>query len=89
MTASILAAPEFRKNQIVEFIGGIGIIKNYRPELDSWAYLVEMPMGPEPEMGRIGHETMIWLFEVDISSLFDRSSHEVLSLEQNNLAKAC
>ncbi|MBW4564006.1 MAG: hypothetical protein KME32_23275 [Mojavia pulchra JT2-VF2] len=81
--------PKFSEGQIVGFIGGKGIIKNYRPELDSWIYLVEMPMGSEPEMGRVGYETMIWLSEVDIFPLFNTFSDEVLNRKQKNLAIAC
>ncbi|MFN6475455.1 hypothetical protein [Nostoc sp. DedQUE07] len=32
-------------------------------------------MGLEPEMGRVGYETIIWLSEVDIYSPFNNSSH--------------
>jgi hypothetical protein len=89
MSASFLAVPKFREGEIVSFIGGEGVIKNYRFEADSWDYLVEMPMGPEPEMGRVGCETMIWLSEVDISSLLNSFSAKVLNLQQKTLAKAC
>lgn len=34
-----------------------------------------MEMGPEPEMGRVGHETKIWLFEADLAVLEDNSSY--------------
>ena len=61
--------PTFEKNQTVEFVGGIGKIKDYYSESDSWIYLVEMPMDPEPDFGRIGYETMILLAEPDIISL--------------------
>ena len=63
MNTSVLSVPKFRSGQKVEFLGGEGIIKNYQPQLCSWVYLLEMPMGLEPEMGRIGYETMIWLSE--------------------------
>ncbi|WP_199339606.1 hypothetical protein [Nostoc sp. FACHB-892] len=46
-------------------------------------------MGPEPEMGRFGYETMIWLSEVDISSVGTNFSDKLLNLKQKNLAKAC
>ncbi|WP_375471678.1 hypothetical protein [uncultured Nostoc sp.] len=46
-------------------------------------------MGPEPEMGRVGYETMIWLSEVDISSLVNNYSEKVLIWKQKNSAKAC
>lgn len=67
MTTAILLSPKFNHGQMVEFIGGLGTIKNYRPESGSWVYLVEMEMKVEPEIDRIGYETMIWLSEVEIS----------------------
>ncbi|MEH2311948.1 MAG: hypothetical protein V7K35_11220 [Nostoc sp.] len=89
MSASDSPVRKLCKGQIVSFIGGEGMIKNYRFESGSWEYLVEMPMGPEPEMGRVGYETMIWLPEVDISSLRNSFSQKLLNLEQKNLPKAC
>jgi hypothetical protein len=85
MNASVLSLPKFRSGQKVRFIGGEGIIKNYRPESGSWFYLLEMPMGLEPQMGRVGYETMIWLPEVDIYPPFNRFSRKVLSLKQKSL----
>ncbi len=61
-----MASPRFRKGQIVEFIGGVGSIVNYRHESGNWSYFVKMEMGLEPEFGRIGHETTVLLFERDI-----------------------
>ncbi|MDZ8226331.1 hypothetical protein [Nostoc sp. ChiVER01] len=89
MSASVLPVPKLCKGQRVRFIGGEGIIKNYRFESRCWEYLVEMPMGPEPEMGRVGYETMIWLSEVDICSLVNHFSSKMLNLEQKHFAKAC
>lgn len=89
MTASILEKPKFCEGQKVGFIGGEGIIKNYRFEPSSWLYLVEMLMIAEPEIDRIGYETMIWLAEVDIFPLCNSVHHKVLSLEQSNFARAC
>ncbi|MCC2693443.1 hypothetical protein [Nodularia sp. LEGE 04288] len=71
MTTNVLAVPKFSKGQEVKFIGGIGIIKNYRPESHNWVYLVAMPMKLEPKIDRVGYETMIWLSEADISSLME------------------
>ncbi|MGH2414446.1 MAG: hypothetical protein ACRDEA_12335 [Microcystaceae cyanobacterium] len=69
MRANVISAPRFQKNQTVEFVGGTGKIKNYYSESDSWIYLIEMAMGPEPDFGRIGYETMIVLPEPDLISL--------------------
>jgi hypothetical protein len=68
MRSNIIPAPRFEKNQTVEFVGGIGKIKNYYSESNSWIYLIEMAMGPEPNFGRIGYETMILLPEPDMIS---------------------
>lgn len=59
----------FHKGQTIRFVGGTGIICDYQFQSGTWNYLVEMEMEPEPEVGRIGYETMIWLSEVDITSL--------------------
>jgi len=32
----------------------------------AWTYVVEMELGPEPDMGRVGSETMIPTPEADI-----------------------
>ncbi|MEA5623120.1 hypothetical protein [Nostoc sp. UHCC 0251] len=61
-----LRRPKFCKGQKVEFIGGLGTIIQYCLNSGYWSYLVEMEMGLEPEMGRIGYETTILLFETDI-----------------------
>lgn len=66
MATGLLATPRFRRGQIAYFIGGKGVIKNYQPESGSWAYVIEMEMGPEPEIGRIGSETTVCLFETDL-----------------------
>lgn len=80
MTASLLEKPKFCEGQMVGFIGGEGIIKNYRFEPNSWLYLVEMPMTTEAEMGKVGYETMIWLAEVDMFPVLNNFSYKVLSL---------
>ena len=66
MTTAIRMKPRFRENQIVSFLGGVGKIKSYKADSSTWTYAVEMDMGPEPEMGRIGPETTILLHETDI-----------------------
>ncbi|MDZ8053621.1 MAG: hypothetical protein RMX68_007575 [Aulosira sp. ZfuVER01] len=67
MSARNLTLPKFSQGQTVEFIGGEGMIVKCSPNSQTWAYLVEMQMGEEPEMGRIGSETTILLFEMDIA----------------------
>jgi hypothetical protein len=66
MAASITEVPRFRKGEKVEFVGGVGTIKSYQVEAGTWTYTVEMAMGPEPEMGRIGAETTVLLNEFDL-----------------------
>ncbi|QSJ14524.1 hypothetical protein JYQ62_21715 [Nostoc sp. UHCC 0702] len=77
MTIAISISPKFNHGQMVGFIGGVGTIKNYRPESGSWVYLVEMEMELEPEIDRIGYETMIWLSELEICSLTNNFSHNL------------
>lgn len=67
MSAKNMVKPRFIKGQMVEFLGGVGTIINSKPESGSWSYFVQMEMGPEPEMGRIGYETTILLVETDIT----------------------
>ncbi len=68
MTA-MSTAPRFQRGQMAAFIGGQGVIKNYQLEAGSWAYVIEMEMGPEPEIGRVGCETTVCLFETDLTLL--------------------
>ncbi len=63
MTSTSLSSS---KNQLVCFIGGVGKILRYRPESSKWNYTVEMEMGPEPPMGRVGAETRLLLYEEEI-----------------------
>ncbi|MDZ8140439.1 MAG: hypothetical protein RM049_34970 [Nostoc sp. DedQUE04] len=77
MNASLLSLPKFHSGQKVEFIGGEGIIKNYRPQSGSW----------EPEIGRVGYETMIWLSEVDIYSPFNNSFHNKIRNHEHHELK--
>lgn len=62
-------APKFKQNQQVSFLGGTGKIKTYLPDAGCWAYEIEMELGPEPDMGRVGPETTIVLYEADIQGL--------------------
>lgn len=61
--------PKFCKEQPVSFLGGWGIIKNSFLSAGKWLYLVEMELGPEPEMGRIGPETTILLYQTDLQEV--------------------
>jgi hypothetical protein len=74
MTLENLTVPKFITGQLVEFLGGMGTIINCYLNAGKWLYLVQMEMGPEPEMGRIGWETTILLFETDIRS----QKHELI-----------
>lgn len=66
MTATLIKMPSFRHAQPVSFVGGEGIVRNYRPEAGNWTYLVEMELGQEPDFGRVGAETMVLLNESDL-----------------------
>lgn len=63
--------PKFRPNQQVRFLGGTGNIRTYQPAAGRWVYEIEMELGPEPSMGRVGPETRILLCESDIQGLLD------------------
>ncbi|MDF5729455.1 MAG: hypothetical protein PUP92_15935 [Rhizonema sp. PD38] len=58
--------PKFSRNQLVRFVGGTGVIVSYYLNSNTWTYTVEMEMGPEPSMGRVGAETMLLLHEIEI-----------------------
>ena len=45
----------------VRFLGGVGKIKSFRSESNTWTYAVEMEMGAEPDFRRIGVQTTILL----------------------------
>ncbi|MBV8886854.1 MAG: hypothetical protein JO235_23060 [Chroococcidiopsidaceae cyanobacterium CP_BM_RX_35] len=66
MTAKFIKVPSFSHAQQVSFVGGQGIVRSYRPEAGTWTYLVEMPLGREPNFGRVGAETMVFLDEADL-----------------------
>ena len=61
-----ISPPKFRQAQRVSFVGGIGTIRSRRLESGMWAYAVEMSLGMEPDVGRVGTETTIFLHEADI-----------------------
>lgn len=58
--------PKFCKDQQVSFSGGLEKIKNYFLDSGMWLYTIEMELGPEPDMGRIGSETTILLHQVEL-----------------------
>jgi hypothetical protein len=74
-----MTPPKFTKNQLVYFLGGVGTIKSYKPDCDTWKYAIEMEKGPEPEMGRIGPETTILLHESDIYGVI----HQYMTFDSN------
>lgn len=61
-----ISSPKFRQSQLVSFLGGMGTIRSRHLESGTWAYAVEMALGTEPDIGRVGTETTIFLDEVDI-----------------------
>lgn len=68
MMAQLKTRPKYQPNQQVNFLGGEGTIRGFFPSAGTWTYAVEMTMGPEPEMGRIGAETTVLLLETDLFS---------------------
>ncbi|MBD2154514.1 hypothetical protein [Leptolyngbya sp. FACHB-16] len=66
MTTTLIKRPLFRSMQWVSFVGGEGIVRSYKPNDGTWAYLVEMPLGMEPVFGRVGAETIVLLNEADL-----------------------
>ncbi len=58
--------PEFYHSQRVSFVGGEGTVQNCEPKFGEWVYLIEMPLGIEPECGRVGAETMVIIDEADL-----------------------
>jgi hypothetical protein len=61
----------FDRHQYVSFIGGEGIIKGFKFENGKWKYAIEMPLGVEPQFGRIGAETIVVLDEIELNALED------------------
>lgn len=69
VSANVRSRPRFCNDQLVYFIGGIGTVKSCQINSGTWTYAVEMALGPEPEMGRIGSETTLLLHEGDIQGV--------------------
>ncbi|MEP0872076.1 hypothetical protein NDA01_19860 [Trichocoleus desertorum AS-A10] len=70
MSETLIDRPRFRLKQRVRFMGGEGIVRNYEPDSGTWTYLIEMPLGTEPEFGRVGAETRVLLSEVDLCGAY-------------------
>ena len=70
-TTNVMTIPRFCKDQRVCFVGGVGTIRSSQPESGTWTYAVEMELGSEPDMGRIGSETTILLHEADIHKVMN------------------
>lgn len=66
--------PKYKQQQLVSFQGGTGRIDSYHWESETWAYIVEMALGPEPSTGRVGGETTIVLDEDDILAVVNEYS---------------
>jgi hypothetical protein len=66
MTPTIEKIHTFKLAQRVKFFGGEGIVRQVKFEAQHWTYLVEMPLGREPEFGRVGAETMVLLRETEL-----------------------
>lgn len=68
MIAISMKVPTFRPNQQVSFVGGEGIVRDFKSKSGIWIYLVEMELGVEPDFGRVGAETMVIFDEADLSA---------------------
>lgn len=66
MNNILMSAPIFQQTQRVRFIGGEGIVRDFKPESGDWIYDIEMALGLEPNFGRVGAETMIVLNEAEL-----------------------
>ncbi len=60
---------QFKYDQKVYFTGGIGTVKDCCFDSGRWFYTIEMPLGVEPDMGRIGAETKIVLEEKEVQAI--------------------
>jgi hypothetical protein len=69
MLKTSMKVQSFDLDQRVRFLGGEGIVRNFKFEAENWTYLVEMPLGREPNFGRIGAETMVLLSETELRAV--------------------
>lgn len=66
MDKGLIEVPSFCRAQRVSFLGGEGSVRSFNYEAKTWFYVIEMTAGPEPDLGRIGGETMVLLSEADL-----------------------
>lgn len=66
MDKKLITLPSFYRAQRVSFLGGEGSVKSFNYEAETWLYVVEMTLGPEPDFGRVGGETTVLLSEADL-----------------------
>jgi hypothetical protein len=66
MVTKFINGHKFQPGQRVTFAGGEGIVRRFKCEAGKWTYFVEMPLGLEPDFGRIGSETMVLLNEKEL-----------------------
>ena len=70
MIAEFIKVRSFDRHQQVSFIGGEGVVRNFKYENGTWKYLVEMPLAPVmPKFGRIGAETIVLLDEIELAAI--------------------
>ena len=70
MIAEFIKVRSFDRHQQVSFIGGEGVVRNFKYENGAWKYLVEMPLAPVmPKFGRIGAETIVLLDEIELAAI--------------------
>lgn len=62
----LMKMPKYSQKQFVCFNGGMGTVKGCQANARTWIYAVEMPLTPNPSMGRVGNETTILLLETEI-----------------------
>ncbi len=65
MEKTVIGLPSFCRAQQVSFLGGEGSVKSFNYEAETWFYMIEMTLGPEPDFGRVGGETTALLSETD------------------------
>jgi hypothetical protein len=68
MDKGLIELPSFGRAQQVSFLGGEGSVKSFKYEAETWFYIIEMTLGPEPDFGRVGGETTVLLSEADLDA---------------------